>query len=238
MTEHTNTLMELASNFDIPLQESQATALLRHVDLLVEKNKMMNLTRITDPREALVRHVLDSLIFLKGIIDSKTEQSFLDIGTGGGFPGIPLGVMTSMNGLLIDSVGKKVSAVDEFIRSLHIDNRLSTSSVRAEELALIIPSSFDYVVARAVAEQNVLIEYASPLLKINGRLISSKALISQEEVDNSDRVAKICGLKCVSRETFELPYNLGHRELFVYEKVREPSIRLPRPNGMAKHKPL
>ena len=108
----------------------------------------------------------------------------------------------------------------------------------AEDLARRSPQSYDYVVARAVAQLGALVEYAAPLLKPHGQLVVSKANITDEEVSGGIETAKIVGLKDVSRETYELPHQNGHREILVFEKVRKSRIKLPRTNGSAVHKPL
>ena len=100
------------------------------------------------------------------------------------------------------------------------------------------PESFSYVFARAVAQSNVLVEYAAPLLKKNGLLVLEKANPTKDEMAAANRAAKICGMKFVSRETCELPNGLGHREILQYQKVAKSKIKLPRQNGMAKNQPL
>ena len=145
--------------------------------------------------------------------------------------------MTGMNGLFIDSVGKKVNAVNEFIGQLGLDN-CSALSIRAEDLALKEPASFDFITARAVAQSNVIIEYSTPLLNFGGRLVLEKANLTDEELQNANYASQVCGLTRVSRETLELPRDLGHREIIIYEKERDPKIKLPRANGMAKNHPL
>lgn len=226
--------------YGIASTEEQRGLLLRHLALVSEKNKVINLTRIVDPHDAIIRHVVDSLLLLPSL-DNLTlpdEASFVDIGTGAGFPGIPLAIMSSYQGILIDSVGKKVTAVNEFIEELGLTERLQAQAVRAEDLARTSAQSFDFVVARAVAELGVLVEYASPLLKRGGYLVVSKARISDEELSRGDATAKIVGMRRVSRETYELPGDTGHREVLVYVHDRKSSVRLPRKNGDAKHRPL
>ena len=147
-------------------------------------------------------------------------------------------VVIGCQGLLIDSVGKKVNAVNEFIDMLGLSAQLSARQVRAEELAKEERSSFDIVTARAVADLGVLVEYASPLLKRGGKLIVSKAQIQDEEIDRGCKTAKIVGLSLVSRETYELPENQGHREILTFVRDRNSAVKLPRATGLAKKKPL
>lgn len=231
-------LVEELSIFKIECSEDQADLLIRDLELVIEKNKVLNLTRIVALRDAVTLHLVDSLVPL-GVKDFEPLEGlrFLDIGTGAGFPGIPLAIMTNMSGLFIDSVGKKINAVNEFIDQLGLSN-CSAQAVRAEDLAIKKPSSFDFVTARAVAQSNVIIEYATPLLKFGGRLVLEKANLTDEELQNANYASQVCGLSRVSRETLELPRDLGHREVLIYEKERDSRIKLPRANGTAKNHPL
>ena len=127
--------------------------------------------------------------------------------------------------------------MSEFATRLGL-SALHALHARVEDCALRHPKSQDYVFARAVAQSNVLIEYAAPLLKTGGLLVLEKARPTDEELARATEAAKICGMRDVSRETFELPHELGHREILIYRKVSEPSIRLPRKAGEAKRSPL
>lgn len=231
-------LLDYVNDFGIPLTEDQARLMIAHLNLVIEKNKVVNLTRITEPAEGLVLHCLDSLMPL-AFISSQigSQDAILDVGTGAGFPGIPLAVATGAKAVLIDSVGKKINAVNDFATVLGLDN-VEALHVRAEELAKNRPESFSYVFARAVAQSNVLVEYAAPLLKMNGVLVLEKANPTDDEIAASGKAARICGMKLVSRETCELPNELGHREIIQYQKTSKPIIKLPRQNGMAKNQPL
>ena len=236
----TSQLVALAHEYGITLEDHQAELILTHLDLVIEKNKVLNLTRITDRSSAILLHCLDSLLIYPSFVAVGFGQkdNFLDIGTGAGFPGIPLVIVSGMQGTLLDSVSKKVRAVDEFVAALGLADKIQTSDQRAEELARTQRNSFSFVTARAVAELHVLIEYATPLLKHQGSLIVSKAKPSDEEFSHAERAAELCGLKLVSRETFDLPDDAGHREIFTYQKVRKAQVKLPRRPGMAKHNPI
>lgn len=238
--ENVTALIDYLAQYEIGCDTDKALCMLRHLDLVVEKNKVMNLTRITDPTDALIRHIVDSLLlvpsFRKNI--ENEQPRFLDIGTGAGFPGIPLGIYFAHKGLLIDSVGKKAHAVQEFIEELGLEQGLKAEAIRAEELAKREPQSFDIVTARAVADLGPLVEYASPLLVKRGRLIVSKARVSDDEVLRGVETGKIVGLSLVSRETYELPEEMGHREILTFLKDKKSRIKLPRQTGQALHKPL
>lgn len=228
-------LMTMAEALGIKVTEEQAEKLLQHLCLVLEKNKVINLTAIDDFDEGVILHTIDSLLFLPFLADS---DRFVDIGTGGGFPGIPLAICSSSHGTLIDSVKKKTIAVNSFIESLGLSKTCECLDVRAENLAQQHPEEYSCVVARAVAPTNVLIEYATPLLSKGGRLIVSKGRPDQIEIDEASRAAEICGMRIVSRETFELPDAKGTRTITVFRKDGETLVKLPRRPGMATKRPL
>ncbi|MCH3967433.1 MAG: 16S rRNA (guanine(527)-N(7))-methyltransferase RsmG [Atopobiaceae bacterium] len=229
-------LVEQASSIGIDLTDRECDLLLGHLALMLEKNKVMNLTGIKDSKEAVNLHVIDSLMMLKSF--QITRGRFVDIGTGGGFPGIPLAIMTGRPGVLMDSVHKKVVACSEFISELGLGNQLDVTSKRAEDYALSHKGEFGVVVARAVAPLGILCEYASPLLMAGGSLLVTKGRLSDDELAQGEQAASICGLEIVSRETSELPDSNAHREIILLKKCRKPSIRLPRQVGEAKKHPL
>lgn len=246
-------LQTACSKQDIPLDRHDAKFLVEHVFLVADKNQTHNLTGIRDVQKSLYLNTLDSLFFvasyqqlidegllLDGEDDYKRQESpyFIDMGTGGGFPGIPFGIMTKMNGLLLDSVAKKAAAVEGFIKTLGIQKNLAARALRTEDLAKSTSSTAHLVLARALAPLEVLLEYSSPLLLDGGFLIASKGTPEAKETEAAKLAEEITGMKLVSRETRELPQKMGHRELFVYQKASAPTIRLPRKSGMATKRPI
>lgn len=225
----------LTTNITLPASDVQLLA--RHLDLVIEKNRSVNLTRIDSFEDGAYLHVADSLLLIPAF-DRAPKGAFVDVGTGAGYPGIPLAVATGRKALLVDSVGKKAAAVSEFVRELGIDKQVEVSNARIEELGRTRRGQFAVVTARAVAQTNVLVEYAAPLLKRGGHLVVAKAHVSTQELEAASRAARVCGLKIVSRETFELPDGRGHREVLSYERVGNSSIKLPRAVGTAQHHPL
>ncbi len=217
--------------------KEQWRSLRRHLELVIERNRSVNLTRITSWDDAVCLHIVDSLL-LQDAFAAAPAGAFVDVGTGAGYPGIPLAVVTGRKGTLVDSVGKKAQAVREFVDALGLTDQLRVESLRIEELARRERGRYAVVTARAVAQTGVLVEYAAPLLRKGGRLVVAKARPTDEELAVGDRVAKLCGMRRVSRETYELPHDLGHREIISYECVKNPSIKLPRATGMAQHHPL
>lgn len=235
--ERIGELADMLSAYGIETTDKQRRLLLRHLELVMEKNRVMNLTRISDWYSGMVLHILDSLL-LAPVCAKAPSGTFLDMGTGAGYPGIPLGIVSGREGLLVDSVGKKVNAVKGFVEQLGLDAQLSCEHVRVEDLARRRRNSFSLVVARALAQTNVLVEYATPLLVPGGSLVLAKGNLSEDEFEAGVAAADICGLECVSRETRELPDGMGHREILAFERVGRSSARLPRKAGEAKRHPL
>lgn len=233
-------LIKTAASYGIEVTADQAQTMLCHVDLVIEKNKVMNLTRIVEPEAALMLHVVDSLLLVPALRQKGYQAStrLLDIGTGAGFPGVPLAIATGMRTTMIDSVGKKVAAVQEFVEELGLGAHVTVEKDRAETFALSHAHEFDFVTARAVAPLAVLVEYATPLLVKNGLMVVSKAAVQDEEWNSALATAQVCGLDLVSRETFELPEGRGTREIIAFQRARAPKVKLPRTPGAAKHKPL
>lgn len=236
-----NILCYLADAFGIRITVSEADVLYKHFCSMREYNKITNLTRITDTWSALVLHYLDSLLnilVMQNLNINLQTQTILDLGTGAGFPGIPLSIKLPKKLVLCDSVGKKTKFLSHYIAENCIDGPIYIENKRVEELSPQYDHQFTLIVTRAVAQLSILLEYASPLLNHNGLLICSKAQLSEAEFQHAEKVASICGFRFVSRETFELPLQMGHREFVVYRKENKAKIKLPRNIGDAVHKPL
>ena len=198
-------------------------------------NQYMNLTRISDIHEALVLHVVDSLSLTRDL--PIEPERFLDMGTGAGFPGIPFAIYTGCEGVLLDSVGKKINAVNAFITELGLD-AVTAVHDRCESYASKHASEFDTVFARAVGQMNLIVEYATPFIEEDGYLVMAKANPSDEERRIADKTAELCGLELVGVDEFDLPCDLGHRTVYLYQKVSKPRVKLPRAVGLAKKQPL
>ena len=232
-------LKKLLLGYGIESTELQRKQLLKHLELLIEINKTLNLTRITSIDDALVLHILDSLLPLRTCKEfTSNEKNYIDIGTGGGFPGLPLAIMSANKSLLIDSIGKKITAVQKMIEEIGLSKRVEALKLRAEEIPTEYKGKFNFVTFRAVAKTNILLEYAEPFLAPQGTLIVMKANVDKIELQDASQAAKIFGYKNVSRETFELPNDLGHREILLYKKVEKSKIKLPRKTGQAKLNPF
>lgn len=235
------TLQELSDSYSLNLTNSQIEMVVAGLYLMYKKNEVVNLTSIRTMPDGLILHAFDSLLFAKVIsevIGLNQRARFLDMGTGGGFPGIPLACVSEFDIDLLDSVGKKINACNEFVDELGMSDRVSAYHGRLEEFVKTSGRIYDGVTARALAKLDILIEYAEPYVKKGGYLFFGKANPEHEELADASKVAQMCGFENVSRETFELPNDLGHREIFVYKKVKKSRVKLPRNNGEARNHPL
>ena len=201
----------------------------KHLELVIEENKVTNLTRIVDWGSAQVLHVEDSLAGLP-----EVEEAL----EGAGFPGIPLAIMTGRETLLADSVGKKTRALDSFAAELGIDDIVSTYHGRIEDLALQQPNHFSLVTARALSSLASLLELASPLLAKGGRLVCYKTHSESEELEHAREIARKLGMEFVSSRGFTLSDGETSRAIIVFRKRCNPSMKLPRRVGMAQKKPF
>ena len=190
------------------MDDSSKQLIDRYMEQVLEVNKTLNLTRIEDSEHARLLHIEDSLAGLDEL-NQAPEGRYVDLGSGGGFPGVPLGIVSGRQTLLVDSVKKKMAA-----------------------------ERFSVATARALAKLSVLMELSSPLLKKGGALICYKAQLSDEELDNALRLQSYLGMKLKSDRDFLLSDNETHRRIIVFEKVKQPGLKLPRRVGLAQKKPL
>ncbi len=207
-----------------------------HLKLVIEENKKTNLTRIDTWESGQILHVEDSLVGLPEA-QGAPSGSYLDMGTGAGFPGIPLAIMTGRTTVLADSVGKKTKALDYFIEQLGLEDKVSTYNGRVEELALDHPEGFALVTARALSNLASLMELASPLLCLDGLLVCYKAQEGHHELEHAFAIQDKLGLEFVSARDVHLSDGKTNRVLIVFKKIHEPMVPLPRRVGIAQKKP-
>lgn len=218
------------------MEQSVEQLIDRYMSSVLEVNKTLNLTRIEDSEEARLLHIEDSLSGLKEL-DNAPEGRYVDLGSGGGFPGVPLAIASGRETLLVDSVKKKMAAVQSIIDALGLSS-VSTYDGRIEDLSTQQREQFSAATARALAKLSVLMELASPLLKQGGVLICYKAQLSEEELDKALKLQSYLGMKLKSDREFLLSDNVTHRRIIVFEKVKQPGLKLPRRIGLAQKKPL
>ena len=221
----------------IEVSPAQLDLLVRHIELVLDANQRVNLTRIVDTHDAIRRHTADSLTALSELSHAP-DGPMLDLGSGAGFPGIPLAVCSTRSATLLDSVGKKVRELNLIVSSLSMSTRVTALAERAEVLATTQRESFSVVTARAVSELPALVELAAPLLARGGLLICLKGSPVAAEMDRADAAGNMVGMRLSHERSFDLPEGVGHRTVLCYERFAEATVRLPRRPGLAQHSPL
>ncbi len=228
--------------FHIVLSDYQMEQLLLYYEMLVEKNKVMNLTAITEFHEVMKKHFIDSLSLVKAYDVASLESgiSVIDIGTGAGFPGIPLKIAyPNLKITLMDSLNKRIDFLDEVIHALGL-KKIDTIHGRAEDYAkpALLREKFDLCVSRAVANLSTLSEYCLPYVKVGGKFISYKSEKIVEEMKDAEYAINILGGKVEGQFAFMLPDSDIYRNLFVIKKCRVTSKKFPRKAGTASKNPL
>lgn len=229
--------MEMSRRLGISISSEQQELLLMHLALVLEKNTQLNLTSIKGMQDGIILHIEDSLVAAIEMAQAP-EGPFCDIGTGGGFPGIPLGIVSNRDGVLIDSVKKKAHAVQGFIEKLGLAEKLSAEGIRAEELAIAKGNHFSIVISRALSSLPAILELSAPLLKSGGHAIALKGKLTEEEYAYGKETAEIVGLRQVSDRTLTIGDGFATRRVLAFEKIGEPQVKLPRKIGLAQKRPL
>ena len=225
-------LEEGCRELGITLDEIQKKQFTDFYEYLVEKNKVMNLTGITEFQEVLVKHFLDSLACVKAVDMSRIKR-IMDIGTGAGFPGVPLKIaFPHLEACLLDSLKKRVNFLEETFQMLKLEN-ITAIHGRAEEYAKNkqYRETYDLCVSRAVSNLATLSEYCLPYVKTGGYFISYKSGTVQEEVEQAQKAVKILGGKIQDVVYFQLPDSEIQRSLVVIEKIKATPGRYPRKAG-------
>ncbi len=223
----------------ISLNEEQKQQFIAFYEYLVEKNKVMNLTGITEFQEGMVKHFLDSLACVKAV-DMKKVTTVMDIGTGAGFPGVPLKIaFPHLEACLLDSLKKRVNFLEETFALLKLQN-ITAIHGRAEEFAKnkSYRETYDLCVSRAVSNLATLSEYCLPYVKVGGKFISYKSGTVQEEAEQAEKAVRILGGKIQDVVYFNLPDSEIQRSLVVIEKIKPTPGKYPRKAGTPLKEPL
>lgn len=239
MTYDLTILEKGCEDLGITLTEDQKAQYIKFYEYLIEKNKVMNLTGITEFEEVLTKHFLDSLACVKAL-DMKNVKNFIDIGTGAGFPGVPLKIaFPHLEGCLLDSLKKRVNFLEETFEILNF-SKITAMHGRAEEYAKnkLHREAYDLCVSRAVSNLATLSEYCLPYVKKGGVFISYKSGKVQEEAEAASKAIKILGGEVKDIIYFNLPDSEIERSLVVIEKVKNTPGRYPRKAGTPLKEPL
>lgn len=239
-----NKLVNICNKINIEISDDQINCFEKYYELLIEKNKVMNLTAITDKEDVIVKHFIDSIALIPYLLDKginiNNKLKIIDIGTGAGFPGLPLKIMMpDVKFTLLDSLNKRVSFLNEVIDELKLKD-IEALHGRAEDYASDnkYREKYDICVSRAVANLSTLSEYCIPFVKEDGYFISYKAGESEEEINNSKNAIKILGGKINKVEEFVLPGTDASRVFVFIRKQELTDKKYPRKAGVPAKKPL
>ena len=232
-------LIDGIEKIGLEISVEQANQFMKYYEMLIETNKVMNLTAITELDEVIIKHFIDSLLVAKKI-NVNNFDSLIDVGTGAGFPGIPIKIMfPEIRVVLLDSLNKRLKFLNNVIDELGLES-IETVHGRAEDIARKeeFREQYDLCVSRAVANLSTLSEYCIPFIAKNGKFISYKSSISSEEIQNAKSAIKILGGAVVEEKTVHLPCSDMDRTFVVVNKTNNTGKKYPRKAGTPSKEPL
>ena len=237
LEEFTKIFNNYLEKLNLTLTEEQIEKFYNYMNLLIEWNKKINLTAIVEPKDIILKHFIDSLTIEKYI---KKGETIIDVGTGAGFPGIPLKIAREdLKITLADSLNKRINFLNEVINKLDLKN-IETIHTRAEELGKNkkYREKFDIATSRAVANMSTLSEYLIPFIKVKGRCICMKSSDIDTELENAKKAINILGCKIESKDKFDLPNSDLGRSVIILRKVKNTPSKFPRKAGTTAKEPI
>lgn len=235
--EFSDLMIEYGKEINMVFTEEQLQKFYQYMNLLIEWNEKINLTAIVEPKEIILKHFIDSLTIVQYI---KPNESVIDIGTGAGFPGIPIKIVREdLQITLLDSLNKRIKFLDEMINVLNLKN-INAIHARIEEYGKNkqYRETYDVATSRAVANLATLSEYMLPMVKVKGRAICMKGSDVSDEIFKSKNAVKILGGEIVDIQNFTLPKSDYKRNLIFIEKKRNTPNKYPRKAGIPAKEPL
>ena len=235
--EFSNLMIKYGKEINIVFTEEQLRKFYQYMNLLIEWNEKINLTAIVEPKEIILKHFIDSLTIIKYI---KTNKTVIDIGTGAGFPGIPIKIMREdLKITLLDSLNKRINFLNEVIQKLRLKD-IDAVHARIEEYAKNeqYREKYDIATSRAVANLTTLSEYMLPMVVVEGMAICMKGSEVNEEILKSKNSIKLLGGEISKIEEFALPKSDNKRNLILVKKIKQTPSKYPRKPGIPSKEPL
>ena len=230
-------MLEKSALIDIQFTVEQLDKFYKYMQMLIEWNEKINLTAITAPDDIILKHFIDSLTILKEI---SPGAKVVDVGTGAGFPGIPISIMNeTIKITLVDSLNKRLIFLQEVIKELKLQN-VKIIHARAEEFGQDkkYREGFDVATSRAVANLSTLSEYLIPLVKVNGKCICMKGPDTNEEINQAEKAIDVLGGKIKSVKEFVLPKSDIKRTIIIIDKINSTPKKYPRKPGTPSKEPI
>jgi 16S rRNA (guanine527-N7)-methyltransferase len=235
LEEFRRELNKQLSKFDINIEEKESDILYYYMKEIIKWNEKINVTAITDEKEFLIKHIVDSLLMNKYI---KGKESIIDVGTGGGFPGIPIAVTNNVKVALMDAVNKKLNVIRSISEELKINN-IDIIHSRAEDMGQdkAYREKYEICTSRAVASLPTLLEYMLPLTKVGGKVICMKGPSFDIELENAKKAISVLGGELEKVDNYILEGN-NERNIVVIKKVKNTPKNYPRKNGKPNKEPI
>lgn len=232
-------LKQSCEDIGINLDNEKIDKFLKYKELILEWNKKINLTAITDEKEIILKHFVDSLSVSCGI-DFFDGINIIDVGTGAGFPGVPIKILFENSSItLLDSLNKRIKFLEEVVNSLNLNN-VSLVHSRAEDAGKneLFREKYDLCVSRALADLTVLCEYCLPFVNINGIFVSLKGPNAEEEIKSSSEALNILGGEIIDIKKITIPKTDITHSLIIIKKVRHTPTKFPRKSGKIIKNPI
>lgn len=237
LIEFSNLMNKYGKEIEIEFTEEQLNKFYKYMNMLIEWNEKINLTAIIEPKEIILKHFIDSLTILKY---TQNKKNFIDIGTGAGFPGIPIKIMRKdLEITLLDSLNKRINFLNEVIKELSLE-KITAIHSRIEDYGRNkeYREKYDIVTARAVANLSTLSEYMLPMTKIGGQSICMKGPDIEEEIEYGKKAVKILGGEIKKVEKLELPETKDKRTIIQITKIKNTPNKYPRKAGKPSKEPI